>query len=277
MGDTGKPGLVVDGTASAHTYALKPSDARMLHGATVVFRISETLEPFTARIVKALPKTVRVVSLEQAAGVKRLARRQGGAFETHLAKFGTEVHAHKHGRSTTDATDADGHIWLDPMNASAMIDEIANVMAGADTTRAATYRANADKAKAAISLLAAEIDQELKPLANRPYVVFHDAYQYFEARYGLSPVGSITTNPDVPPSGKRLADIRKKLTSLSAACVFSEPTFDSRVVMAVTEGTSAKSGKLDPEGTMLPAGPELYTALMRQLSAGFKSCLSPPA
>jgi zinc transport system substrate-binding protein len=273
MGETGKPALIVDGATSPHTYGLRPSDAKVLNAANIVFRMSEALEPFTAKIAKSLPASVRVVSLDQGAGIKRLARRSGGTFEMHAAAGAKDAHGHGHGSSLTSASDADGHVWLDPRNAVTMIDEISGVLSSTDPARAQIYKINADKAKDAIHALDAEIERDLKPLADRPYVVFHDAYQYFEVRFGLSPVGSITTNPEVPPSGKRLADIRRKLGALSASCVFSEPGFSTRVVQAVTEGTSAKSGVLDPEGTTLPAGPDLYGALMRKLAAGFKSCL----
>src|SRR5690606_34803273 len=116
-------------------------------------------------------------------------------------------HGHGHAKSESDV---DGHIWLDPANAIAIVDYVAERLGSRDPSRAAVYKANAAKAKEQLSALAKELDVSLKPVAGRPYVVFHDAYQYFEAKYGLTPAGSVTLNPEVPPSGKRLATLREK-------------------------------------------------------------------
>lgn len=160
------------------------------------------------------------------------------------------------------------------MNAKVMLDQIAVRLAARDPVRADVYTANAAKAKADIDLLDMELARDLAPLKTQPYIVFHDALQYLEAHYGLAPVGSITTNPDVPPSGKRLADLRRKVQGLGAVCVFAEPNFDAKVVAAVIEGTAARRGVLDPEGTTLAAGPEFYPTMMRQLVLNLKRCLS---
>lgn len=271
MEGVGPTGIVVDGAASPHTYAMRPSDARLLARATIVFRMSEAVEPFTAKAVKALPKAVEVVTLAEAPGVKRLKRRTGATFETDKHAS----HGHGHGASKVGNEDADGHVWLDPANAKAMIAHIAARLSARDPANAAAYRANADKAAAALDSLSADLARDLEPVARLPYIVFHDALQYLEARYGLTAVGSITTNPDVPPSGKRLAELRKKVQGLSAVCVFAEPNFETRVVQSIIEGTSARTGSLDPEGTQIAAGPEFYGNLMRKIAAGMRSCLLP--
>ena len=309
MEGVGSPSLLVQGAASPHTYALKPSDARALHQADVFFRVSETVEPFTGRIVEALPESVRVVTLAESPGIELLPIRRGETFEAH--DHGKEKHGghdHKHGNEhahgdthdhdrahkTDDHAhhdhdhahdhagkhahaphEIDGHVWLDPHNARKMLTEIARALSEAAPEHTETFRANAARAAAALDALEADLAREIGPLKGKPYVVFHDAYQYFERRFDLAPVGSITLSPEVRPSAKRLTEIRQRLATLKASCVFAEPQFQPRLVEAVTEGTTARAGTLDPEGALVEPGPAAYETLLRNLASGLKSCLAP--
>lgn len=297
MEGVGTPQLLVQGAASPHSYALKPSDARALNAADVFFRVSETVEPFTRKIAASLPASVQTVTLVEAPGIERLEIRTGNTFERHdhahehgageehhdhtNAEHGHDGRAHDdHGSDDHGAGDhphpaQDGHVWLDPANARRMVAEIARVLSEKDPTHAATFAANAARANAALETLEADVARDLAPLKSKPYVVFHDAYQYFERRFDLAAVGSITLSPEAPPSAKRLTAIRKKLTELGAACVFAEPQFKPNLVAAVTEGTSARAGTLDPEGALLEPGSGAYEALIRHIAAGLKSCLAP--
>ncbi len=235
----------------------------------MLFRVAESLEPFTAKLVKSLPKSVRVVSLLDAPGLDLIDRREGGAFEAH----GHVAHAHGAAKPpAAEEDERDPHVWLDPNNASALVDHIAAVLAEADPGSAATFAANAAAAKARIAVLAQELERELKPYAGKPFVVLHDAYQYLERRFGLAAVGSIAVSPEAAPSGKRLAAIRRKIADSGANCVFAEPGMQPKVVSAVIEGTSARAGLLDPEATLLAPGPTVYVDLMRGLAAGIKRC-----
>lgn len=280
MEGVGTPALLVQGAASPHTYALKPSDARALHHADVFFRVSETVEPFTRKIVAALPNTVRTVTLAEAPGIELLDVRTGETFEkhdhAHEAGPDHDHGDHDHGHDDDDHTHGtrDGHVWLDPENARKMVAEIARVLSEASPADADTFKANAARTDAELVALQAEIARDLAPVKDKPFVVFHDAFQYFEHRFGLEAVGSITVSPDAQPSAKRLTEIRRKLATLSASCVFSEPQFQARLVDAVTEGTSARAGTLDPEGARIEPGPGAYAALLRNLAGGLRTCLT---
>lgn len=279
MEGVGAPTLLVQGAASPHTYALKPSDAKALNSADVFFRVSEAVEPFTHKIVTALPASVHTVTLADAPGIQLLDQRTGGTFEKHTHSHEGHDHADHGGHDDHDhdahgGTVRDGHVWLDPENARKMIAEIARVLAEASPANAETFKANAAKADTKLVELEAEISRDVAPLKDKPFVVFHDAFQYFEHRFGLTAAGSITVSPDVQPSAKRLTEIRQKLTSLATSCVFSEPQFQARLVAAVTEGTSARSGTLDPEGALVEPGPSAYDTLLRNLATGLKTCLS---
>jgi zinc transport system substrate-binding protein len=276
MAGVGEPELLVKGSASPHTYALRPSETRALQHADLLVRMSETVEPFTARIVKSLPGTVEVVTLQEAPHLKLLTRRTHATFERHNhASTGNGEQSHDHAPGQTDAVD--GHAWLDPDNAAAMVDRIEQALSGKDPANAAVFKANAKALRAKLEALAAELDRDLQPIASRPYIVFHDAIQYLERRYRLNVVGSISVSPEVPASGKRLTELRRKIDQLGAVCVFAEPQFDTRLVDNLIEGTSARSGTLDPEGGRLEPGPDLYFTLMRRLAGDLKGCLSPPA
>ena len=286
MEGVGTPALLITGASSPHTYALKPSDAKALYASDVVFRVSEAVEPFTGRIVKALPENVRVVTLSEAPGVEQLDVRSGDTFEAHGHGQDTHDDHHDHGAEAGGSHDEaseehhhdehaahDGHVWLDPANARHMVAEIARVLSEVSPQNAQRFKENAARASAGIAELEKSITAELAPIKGRPFVVFHDAYQYFEHRFGLTAVGSITVSPEVQPSAKRLTEIRRKIAALDARCVFAEPRFQPNLVNAVIEGTQAHSGTLDPEGTMIDPGPEAYATLIKNLAAGLRSCL----
>ena len=278
------PALLVAGAASPHTYAMRPSDARSLSHADVFFRVSEAVEPFTVKVVKSLPETVRVVTLAEARGVALLNVRTSPTFEAH-AHAGEGGHGpadHDRGASATDDGHdhgesgqpiRDGHVWLDPENAKHMVREIARVLVETSPNNAAILNRNAERLLADLDRLEAEIARDLDPVKDKPFVVFHDAYQYFERRFGLTALGSITVSPEVQPSAKRLSEIRRKIATLGASCVFAEPQFKGQLVGAVIEGTKARSGTLDPEGALVDPGPEAYATLLRNLASSLKSCL----
>jgi zinc transport system substrate-binding protein len=274
MAGAGTPELLVKGAASAHTYALKPSDASVLNDADVFFRMSETMEPFTAKIANSLPKRVQVVTLQTTKGLKLYPRRTGATFEDDHDDKGGHAHGHDHGHSHGVT---DGHSWLDPVNAKVLADRIAEVLAAKEPAKAGLYKSNAATLKAKLDELSAEVKRDLAPVVGKPYVVFHDALQYFERRYGLRAAGSIAMSPEVPPSAQRLSTLRKRIATLGAVCIFAEPQFDTRLVDNVAEGTKARTGTIDPEGSKIEAGPELYFTLLRNLARDLKACLAAQA
>jgi zinc transport system substrate-binding protein len=271
MAGAGTPELLVKGTASPHTYALKPSDASALGQADVFFRMSETMEPFTAKIARSLPKSVQVITLQSTRGLKLYPRRTGATFE------GEDDHGHAGHDHSHDNDTMDGHAWLDPVNAKVLADRIAQVLAAKEPAKAAHFKANAAALKTKLDELTTELSRDLSPAAGKPYVVFHDALQYFERRFGLTAAGSIAMSPEIAPSAKRLSTLRRKIASLSAVCIFAEPQFDTRLIQNVAEGTKARTGSIDPEGARIEPGPDLYFELLRNLARDLKGCLTPQA
>jgi zinc transport system substrate-binding protein len=269
MGELGAPDLLVEGAASPHAYSLKPSDARALQAAQLVFWTGHGLELFLGDALDTLAPTATVVELADAPGLTLLPPREGGAFEEHEEAGDGHEHEHEH----EHGEEADMHFFLDPVNAVPMVNEIARALSETDPENAATYAANAARAVADLEAMTAEITERLAPVADRPFVVFHDAVQYFEQRFGLTVAGSITVNADIAPGAARIGEIRAKLASLDAVCVFAEPQFDPRLVEVLTEGTGARSGVLDPEGASLEPGPGLYRQLVGGLADSIVDCL----
>jgi zinc transport system substrate-binding protein len=272
MAGVGTPATIVGGGQSLHTFSLKPSDAKALTDADVVFWVGPGLETFLEKPIRALTSGAAVVALAEAPGVTVLKGRTGGVWEAHA-----DDHGHDHDRGDNDGHDhgdhdIDGHIWLDPVNAQAMVGAIAVALSEVDAANAAAYAANAAALRARLAALDAELAAALAPVKERPFIVFHDGYQYLERRYGLNAVGSITVSPDRVPGARRIAEIRDKIKTLQAACVFAEPQFEPKLVQTLIAGTSARTGTLDPEAATLPAGPELYFDMMRALVANLRAC-----
>jgi zinc transport system substrate-binding protein len=273
MGDLGTPALIVKGTASPHSYSLKPSDAQALQAANLLFWTGHGLELFLEDSIDTLAPKATIVELSKAPGIELLPPRETGTFEHHdhdEEEHAGEAHAdeHEHGE------EQDLHFFLDPANAKVMVATIADSLVAADPEHADTYRANAAKETADLDALIAETEASLAPIKDRPFVVFHDAYQYFEKRFGLNVAGSVTLSPEIAPGADRINEIRAKLKTLDAACVFAEPVFEPRIVNVLTEGTTAKQGVLDPEGANLDEGPGLYRQLIENLATSLKACLA---
>lgn len=292
MEGVGTPDIIVDGAGSPHNYALKPSQAQMLEQADVVFWVGHELEAFLEKPLETVGANAESVELIDAHDLVKLGFREGGAFEKHMLgeEEGHDDHAHEAGHDhdhemTAEAVHDhehaghsdgrfDAHVWLDPMNAKAMVREIEDALVAADPENTAKYEANAEATLARLDALIAEVAAELEPVKDKGFIVFHDAYHYFENRFGVTAAGSITVSPEAMPGAERVTEIRARVKELGAACVFAEPQFEPKLISTVTEDTQAKSGALDPLGADLANGPELYFQVIRNMAASMKSCLS---
>ncbi len=274
MDGVGTPKLIVDGAASPHTYSLKPSNASALESAAVIFWVGPGMEAFLEKPLSALGTNAVIAELDKAPGLTKLKFREGGAFEPdddgdeHVSDVG-DAHDHDDGHDAFDT-----HLWLDPMNAKAMAAEITTTLVAADPANALTYQQNQKTLDDKLDALDGEIAATVAPVKNKPFVVFHDAYQYFQRRYGVHVAGSITVSPEAIPGAARVSEIHNKVATLGATCVFAEPQFEPKLINVVTEGTDAKSGVLDPEAATLQQGPDLYFNLMRGIADSLKTCLS---
>jgi zinc transport system substrate-binding protein len=228
----------------------------------------------------ALGKKARLLELSKAPGVTLLDAREGGVWEGHeheeKEKDGEKEKKEAAGKKKEEHHEKDMHVWLSPANAQAIARALASTLTEIDPANAPAYRANLERFLARLDALDKELKETLKPVRGKPYIVFHDAYHYFERHYGLSPAGSISVTSAHAPGAKRLYEIRKRIVDAKVACVFREPQFDSKLVTTVVEGTPAKVGVLDPDGgATIPPGPGAYFQLMRNLAGALRGCLAP--
>lgn len=279
MEGVAEPVLILKGAGSPHTYQMKPSDAQALQGAALVFWVGPEFERFMEKPVEALGDKAKLVELGKAAGVTLLEPREGGTFEPHADEEqhaegeGHEHEGHSH-EGHSHGEEHDLHIWLSTGNAKAMAGEIASALAAADPANASAYHQNLAKLDTKLDALTAEIRTTVAPVKDKPFIVFHDAYQYFEKEFGVNVAGSITVSPETLPGAARISEIHEKLKTLGASCVFAEPQFEPKLINVVLEGTQSKSGTLDPEAATLTEGPDLYFELMRGIAGSLKDCLS---
>ncbi|AIB26717.1 high-affinity zinc uptake system protein znuA [Brucella suis F4/06-146] len=290
MQGVGKPKLIVQGAGSEHVYSLKPSDAEAIEHAKVIFWAGPSMETFLDKPIDTLGEGAKVEALGDAKGLTKLKFREGGPFEAHdhghggsheeehdahssgdhdhAAEVAEEGHEHHH------HGEYDLHFWLDPQKGKILAADIAKTLGESDPEHAAQYEKNAKAYGEKLDALTREVAAELKPVKDKPFIVFHDAYQYFENRFGMKAAGSITVSPEKAPGAARIQQIHDKIKSLGATCVFSEPQFEPKLVKTVVDGTKARTGVLDPLGAELKDGPDLYPQLIRNLANSLKDCLS---
>ncbi|MFT3972651.1 MAG: zinc ABC transporter substrate-binding protein [Amaricoccus sp.] len=273
MQGVGTPGVLLPPGADPHAYALRPSDAQALADADLVVWVGPDLTHWLADPLDALAPGAVKLALEQAPDVETLPVRADGPFEPDEHDHDSdEDHAQGHDHDSGAARD--GHLWLDPANAAAAARDVAATLARLDPANAAAYSANADRFATDMTALASEVTAEVAPLRGKPFLVFHDAYQYFEHAFGLPAAGSVALQDGVEPGPARIAAIRAKVADGGIACAFTEPEFSPKLMATITEGTSVGSGTLDHLGAKLDPGPTLYPALIRGLAADFAACLN---
>ena len=292
MDGVGTPGLLVDGSSSPHTFQLKPSHATMLHEADIVFWIGEDLESFLETPLESIAKDAKQVTLMESEDIEMLKFREKNVFDDHddhgddHDEHGDEHDEHEehgdehdeHGDEHDEHAHHDGHnhgefdihFWLDPEIAKTIVQIAAKEMSEIDPANASKYEANAAKALNELDQLINDTRGKINKDAT--YVVFHDAYQYFEQRFGIEVIGALTVNPEVLPGAKQLAEIREVIEHEGVNCLFSEPQFNPSIAETIASDTGVKAAVLDPLGAELEPGKDLYFDLISDMASSFESC-----
>ena len=305
MEGVSKPSLIVDGYASPHGFAMKPSHAKMLQEANIIFWVGEGLENFLEKPLNSIAKKAEKIELIEAKGLIKLKFRERNIFEGHddHDDHGHKEDGHKeddhddHGHKKKDDHDDHGHdedghkedghddhddheghqhgeydphIWLDPINAKTILNEMVEHLIENDEKNASIYKSNLDKALKDIDKLISDVNSELNQ--NISFIVFHDAYQYFENRFNVKVLGAFTVNTDVMPGAEQLSEIREIIEHDKVGCIFSEPQFNPDIINAVAKDMDIKTGVLDPLGATLDPGKGLYFKLIKNMSNSFKGC-----
>ena len=304
IGDTGKTISLIPADISPHEYKLKPSDAKKMQEANIIFFVSNHLESSVTKVFKNLPKNIKIIDLLEETGIEHLAIRDNEAWERHdhhghddhddHEKHGKKHDDHddhdKHAKKHDDHDDHDKHskkhddhddhqskddvhIWLSPDNAIKIVEKVNKELSLLFPDNASKYSENSNKMIDEIKKLKNELAKDLAPIKGKPYVVFHDAYQYFEKTFDLNAVGSVALEDDIASSPKQISFIKDKIKKLNASCVFQEPQFDSKLVKIVVEGTNAQIGTLDPLGVNISGKENFYIQLLKNMAKSLKECL----
>jgi zinc transport system substrate-binding protein len=286
MSGLGVPGVIIQPGASPHEYALRPSEARTLQEADLVFWVGPDLTPSLGDTIRTIAPEAIATALLDTEGTIALEVREGALFEKHEHHGGEhddhEEHAEHDDHEEHDDHDEhddhadhghDAHAWLSPQNAATWLNVIAGKLSAADPENAGTYFANAAAGREELQALTAEINAMLEPVRDGRFIVFHDAYQYFETDFDFAASGAISIGDASDPSPARIGEIRERVAAEGIDCVLTEPQFNAGLVAAVLDGSQAQTEVLDPLGSNLEPGPTLYPQMIRQLATALTSCL----
>ncbi len=265
-----EPEVLLPAGASPHDFALRPSDALNLSRADAVIWIGKDMTPWLARSIDALTNDAISLELINVADTFTLPYRSGAVFggaDDH-GHEGQDHHSHRH----------DGgielHAWQDPENAKVWLDAIAELASSLDAGNGSTYRANAEAAKQKIDTVAERIKGELRPLKGRGFIVSHDAYHYFEHRFGVSAVASLLAGDAGPASARRLQEVSRLMRGMGPTCIFVEPQISDALAQTLAAEHDGTIGILDPIGDRLERGPELYARMLIAIPDSLRECLS---
>ena len=271
MQGVSEPALLLNGNNSPHTYSLRPSAAVKLQNADLVFWGGENLEGFLAKPIHSLAAGARVVSFEDTPGlILRPFRSVKEWQELDPESQNDQDHLKKQEIHRLPGNDP--HIWLDPLNAQKITQNLVQILSEFDPENAQTYHSNGKKTILRLSDLNIQLETKMSSVSSKSYIVFHDAYQYFEKRYQLNPIASVIVSSGPSTSVGRLIDIRKKIKIKKVLCLFTEPQFSPKLVQTVISGTAVKKGILDPIGTSISPGPEMYFTLLNNISHSISNC-----
>jgi zinc transport system substrate-binding protein len=282
MDGVGTPNLIIQPGASPHEYSLRPSEAAALQNADLVFWIGSDLTPWLTDTIETLAPDAAVTALLEADGTIELEFREGALFEAHEHDDHADE-AHDDGHDDHDEHDEeaghddhgahDPHAWLSPQNAMTWLNVIAGQLSAVDPDNAGAYFANAAAGRTEIEVLIGEVNTTLEPLRDGQFIVFHDAYQYFEMDFDFPASGAISISDASDPSPARIVEIQSRIAEQGIDCVLAEPQFNPGLVATVLDGTQAQTGILDPLGSDLEPGPALYPQLIRNLSTALAGCM----
>ncbi len=285
MQGVGEPALILPPRASPHGYAMRPSEARALAGADLVVWVGPALTRWLAEPIATLAPGAVTLTLLETPDLHLLRFREGDGFSdrphAHDADIGHDddaehddaEHDKDPGQETT--RDIDPHLWLDPRNGALWLGQIAQALTALDPENAETYAANAAAGQAALVTLEQRIAAQLTPLRDRPFIVYHDAFHYFEARFGIEARAAVSDSEAATPGAARIARLRDEVRDTGAVCAFAEPQFNTGLLDTVTEGREVRSAILDPLGSTLTPGPALYPTLLAQMADVMAQCLTP--
>ncbi|MCI5040507.1 MAG: zinc ABC transporter substrate-binding protein [Donghicola eburneus] len=293
MGDRGEAVLLMDQGADAHDFQLRPSQARNVANADSVIWMGPELTIWLDDALDSLRGDGASMALLDVEGTVH--RGYSDDHEGHLHEEDAEDahhdddHGHdEHGDHDDDHDDHadeahddhdghdhsgdDPHAWLDPENANIWVSAIAEHLTALDPEGAEIYAQNAMRASIDLENLIAETRETLEPSHETPIVVFHEAYGHFAGRFDVHIAGSIALGDAAAPGAAHLSELRHHIEDEGAKCIFAEPQHNAALAEQIADELGLSVGMLDPMGSELALGADLYPALIRQMATAIATC-----
>ncbi|MBS0288855.1 MAG: zinc ABC transporter substrate-binding protein [Proteobacteria bacterium] len=265
MQGVGTPVLLLPDNASPHTFQLKPSTLKQLQAADLVIWVGPELELFMQKPLTQLSPRFGMIKLLEIPKLQLLEQRAGRQWSQH-------DHGHEH--THDDVANFDPHFWLSTDNAIVVVDAICQHLSTIDKANAPTYQANANHLKNQLSGLKLKLTQILKNSHQKPFLVYHDGYQYFEKEFNLNAKGTLMLNPHLPLSARGFKDIKTLIATHHVKCVFRETEFNDVKMTQLLNNIGVNLIELDPLGARVPAGPGAYEAILLAIANTFAQCLA---
>jgi zinc transport system substrate-binding protein len=266
MQGVGEPQLLLPDGTSPHTFQLKPSTLKQLQQAELIIWVGPELELFMVKSLEQFHPRFGVLTLLALDHLQILNQRN--------TREWAHDHKHDHDESSHHSHEGqDPHIWLSTDNAKIIVDSIAAVLSQHDPDNAKIYQANAKNLKAKINTVKTRLTAQLSPVQTKPFMVYHDGYQYFEKEFQLDAVGTMMINPHLPLSAHGLSEIKQLIKDNNVKCVFRETEFNDTMTRQYLNGIGVNVEELDPLGARIPQGPQAYEKILLQLGDTLSSCL----
>tara|TARA_B100001939_G_scaffold304515_1_gene282902 strand:- start:487 stop:1503 length:1017 start_codon:yes stop_codon:yes gene_type:complete len=271
MGDQGTLSLLLDSALDPHIFSMKSSDIRKVINADILFYVDPELETFLSSIVSQKHYKLHAVRLAAQEDILLLPYRTSKVwFSEEQTSDQAGNRDHTNPQAAQEAMDL--HIWLHPANARRIVTIIEETLSRHDPDNRLTYIRNAKLLIKRLYDLEERVRDQLRPMREKPLIVYHDAIQYFERAFNLKSVGAIQLKSDAPPSVKHLRALRKIAREKSVACVLGAPGSHPRIATVVMGDTQAGYDVIDPLGLYLDPGPELYFELIEEISLTLQQC-----
>nr|WP_218179768.1 zinc ABC transporter substrate-binding protein [Pseudomonas gingeri] len=256
------PEVLLPPGASPHNYALRPSDVRKVQSVDLLYWIGPDMESFLPRVLKG--RSLPTVAVQDLPGMKL----RRFAEDSHSHAEDADEHDHDHRPGTLDA-----HLWLSTVNARVIAARMAADLSAADPANAGRYQSNAKAFDGRLDALDARLKARVAGVADKPYFVFHEAFDYFEDAYGLKHTGVFSVAAEVQPGAQHVAAMRTRLQEVGKTCVFSEPPLRPRLAETLVSGLPVKLAELDGLGGYTPATAHGYEQVLEKLGNDLAGCL----
>lgn len=215
--DKGEVILLLPPGVEAHSFEPTPQDIRSIRNADIFLYTGKYMEPWAEKMIKNIGEG-DIIAVDLSKGIELL----------------EEDHDDHHGK--------DPHIWLDPIYAQKMVDDIIEAVSEADSQNEDFYRKNGENYKKKLEELDKKFVETFEKTEHHTIIYGgHFAFGYFAKRYGLdyiSPYHGFT--PNAEPSPQRITELIENMKTLGINTIYYEELIDPKVARVISEQTGAK-------------------------------------